>query len=250
MTAAIAASLASFLMLRPPSGTRARPSARVVGALFICLAVAALLRWRVPIVVICLAPAIAGAVWQHLRRNRARARSAHRATAVLLLCEGLAADLAAGLAPQTALTAAAERWPEFAPVCHASHLGADVPGALRELADLPGAAALNHVSAAWTVAHRSGAGLAESMSLAARGIREHRALERRVDTELAAATATARLLAILPFPVLLIGRGAGGDPFAFLVATAAGQVCLAAGLLLSWLGTVWLDRIADRVRRS
>ncbi len=63
------------------------------------------------------------------------------------------------------------------------------------------------------------------------------------------AYATARLLAVLPFGVLLLGSGIGGDPVGFLAGSTAGLVCLALGIGLSFSGLLWLERIAGRVLR-
>jgi tight adherence protein B len=68
-----------------------------------------------------------------------------------------------------------------------------------------------------------------------------------VAAELAAAHATARMLAVLPIGVLLLGSGIGGDPVGFLLGSTAGLVCLALGLGLSFAGLTWLERIADGV---
>ena len=168
---------------------------------------------------------------------------------VLAACEGLAADLAAGLAPHQALLTMADQWPELRPVADAAGLGADVAAAFRAAARLPGADMLRTPAAAWSVAHRSGASLADAVGLAADTVRAERDTARIVSTELAAATATARLLALLPLGVLVLGRGMGGDPFGFLLATTGGQICLASGLALSWAGAIWLERIADSVER-
>lgn len=201
---------------------------------------------RVPLAGIVVA--VGWASLRHLRHRRARAAAQERATAVVELCEGLAADLRAGQPPLSALRAAAWEWPEFALVADAGRLGGDVAAALRRLAERPGAHGLNAVAAAWVVAHRSGAGLADAVALAARAGREDRATARVVETELASARATARLLAVLPLGVLLIGRGSGGDPFGFLLGSVPGLVCLGAGLLLTWAGLTWLERIARSVQ--
>ncbi len=245
----IIAGLCAFgvlLLARPRSPTRSAgglvwPAAFAAIGIVLTL----LLDARMPAGLVLLMIAMAVAVVRTVGARRARTARDMRAAAVLATCEGLAADLNAGLSSESALASAADSWQEFRPVVHAAQLGADVPGALRELATLPGAEPLNQVAAAWTVAHRSGAGLATSMSLAAQAIREDRALRRTVSAELSAALATARLLAVLPLPVLLIGRGAGGDPFAFLFATSPGLVCLATGLGLGGLGMIWLERIVD-----
>lgn len=181
-------------------------------------------------------------------RRRARAADAtRRADLVLAACEGLAADLRAGQPPVAALEAAAQDWPELAPVAAAARLGADVPATLRRLAARPGAAQLRVVAASWQVAHRSGAGLAGALAMAARHLRDERATARVVATEMAAAQATARLLAVLPVAVLLLGNGLGGDPVGFLLDTVPGLVCLCAGLALEYAGLCWLARIADQV---
>ena len=70
---------------------------------------------------------------------------------------------------------------------------------------------------------------------------------RLVASELAAAHATARMLAVLPLGVLLLGTGIGGDPVGFLTGSTAGLVCFAVGLGLSFAGLLWLERIADGV---
>lgn len=190
---------------------------------------------------------VVAAIGREVRRRREVVAADRRAEAVLVACEGLAADLRAGQPPVTALASAVEDWPELAPVAAAARLGADVPSAFRSLAAEPGADQLRLVAAAWQVSHRSGAGLAGALALAADRVRADRATARVVATELASAQATARLLAVLPLAVLLLGNGLGGDPVGFLLGTPAGLVCLAAGLSLEYAGLVWLGRIADRV---
>ncbi|MCW2785115.1 MAG: type secretion system protein [Marmoricola sp.] len=247
------AAAAVVLQVVPRRGfvRRVRLPPEVVVALLIAGAGLAVgLTLRVPVLLIVLAGAGLAAWLRQLRRNRATAVAARRSRYVVTTCEGLAAELTSGRPPVTALDAVAADWPEFATAARAARLGADVPAALRELARLPGAHELRHVAAAWTVAHRSGAGLAGAIGLAARMVRENAELGRTIATELAAARATARLLAVLPLGVLLIGRGTGGDPFAFLFGTTPGLVCLGTGLGLAWAGALWLEQIADAVRRS
>ena len=183
-----------------------------------------------------------------LVRRRARAREADRtADHVLAVCDAMASDLAAGQPPLASLDRAAEEWPEFAPVAVAGQMGADVPGQLRELARRPGAGQLRTLAATWQVAHDTGSGLAAAIGQAAESIRGDRRTARLVAAELASAHATARMLAVLPVGVLLLGTGIGGDPVGFLTGSTAGLVCLAVGLGLSFAGLLWLERIADRV---
>jgi len=246
---AVVAAAAVVLWLRP---SRARRVWRLPppGLVIAIAGTGVLVHGRISPILVLLGAAVGAAVVRELRRRRSAVVERYRSEAVLALCEALSADLHAGLPPLNALTSAGVEWPEFRTVADAARLGADVPRAMRSLAERPGAGQLGLVAAAWTVAHRSGAGLAAAVDLAARAIREDRADARVVATELSAATATGRLLAVLPVGVLLIGRGAGGDPFGFLFGTTPGLVCLVVGLGLAWTGMFWLQRIADGIRRS
>jgi tight adherence protein B len=183
-----------------------------------------------------------------LARRRRDSRAADRtADQVLAVCDAMASDLTAGQPPLVSLDRAAVEWPEFAPVAVAGQMGADVPGQLRELAQRPGARELRTLAATWQVAHETGSGLAAAIAQAAETLREDRRTARLVAAELAAAHATARMLAVLPVGVLLLGAGIGGDPLGFLTGSTAGLVCLGVGLGLSYAGLLWLERIADRV---
>jgi tight adherence protein B len=197
------------------------------------------------LVLALLALAVAAVTGRELRRRRRIVEADRRADQVLATCEALASDLRAGQPPVTALDAAAADWSELAPVARAAELGADVAAALRVLAERTGASQMRIVAAAWQVGHRSGAGLADTLSMAAERLRADRATARVVATEMAAANATARMLAALPVAVLLLGSGLGGDPAGFLLHTSPGLVCLGAGLALEYAGLCWLARIAD-----
>lgn len=176
-----------------------------------------------------------------------RAESVRTQAAVLEVCDLLAADLAAGRPPETALAAAAGRWPPLTTAVEAARLGADVPDALRRLArEQPGAADLLWVAGAWHVAQDSGQGLAAALERTGRGLRARRRTRRLVDSELASARATARLVACLPLAVLLMGSGAGSDPWSFLLGTPVGVACLFLGLALLGLGLWWIERLAER----
>ena len=224
-----------------------RPGVRVVLGLGAVGAVAIGVLDGTRLVLALVVLAAVAAVLRDLGRRRRSAAAARRAELVLATCEGLASDLRAGQPPVTALQAAVDEWPELAPAAAAARLGADVPEALRALAARPGAGQLRVVAAAWQVAHRSGAGLAGALTMAADRLREDRDTARVVATELASAQATARLLAALPLGVLLLGNGLGGDPVGFLLDSTPGLVCLCAGLALEYAGLAWLARIGDQV---
>ncbi len=200
------------------------------------------------IAVVALVGALAGVggrlIWRRRHDRRLRALTA---LGVLEACEVMAAELAAGQPPGHALRAAAQRWSGLAPVVEAWSLGSDVPGALRRLSAAPGAGDLKVVAAAWQVAHHSGYGLAHAVSRVASRIRAQRQTQRVVASELASARATARLVAALPVVALGMGSGAGGDPWAFLLETPVGWVCLASGVAFAVLGLWWIEAIADQV---
>ena len=189
----------------------------------------------------------AAAIVRLVRRRRGLAHARQRAGQVLLACESIAGDLGVGLTPRAALDRVAAQWPEFAPVAVAARLDADVAAELRRLSVRPGAGELAGLAAAWQVAHRSGAGLAATLAAITSVVRADAATARLVETELAAARATATLLIALPAAVLLLGQGIGARPWQFLSGSVLGIGCLGFGVALDLMGVWWLQRIAARV---
>jgi tight adherence protein B len=245
VVATLAAAAAVLLVLGPPpqrpGAVPASPSPRwVVPALtFGAMAVVG------PLVAVPLGLGLgARELWRLRRRRQEAVATADR---VLETCELLAAEVAAGQPPGHALARAAAAWPVLAPAAEAGTLGGDLPRTLRELADRPGASELRLVGAAWEVAHRSGSGLADALDRVSTSVRADRTTRRVVESELASARATARLMAGLPVLVLLLGGGAGTSPWTFLVATPIGWACLVGGLALGLAGLWWIERIAAGV---
>jgi tight adherence protein B len=188
-----------------------------------------------------------GSLWWRQRRLVLACQSAR--DRVLECCDVLAAELIAGQPVGAALGRAVGEWPALAAVTSTHDYGGDVPDAFRRAAEVPGAEGLAVVAAAWQVSHRTGQGLADTLVRVARTLREARATDRTVRSELASARATARLVAVLPVVAWAIGAGSGGNPVGFLLGTPLGLACLAAGLGLGLAGLVWIERIAAGVGR-
>ena len=249
LLAAAAVTGGVLLVWRGPPAVRAR-SARLRRRLLVASAGLALLmlpgRFAAPLLV-ALATAVAGRMlW---RRRAETARAEETARRMLEACDLVASELAAGRTGEAALHEATTVWPALRPVADACRLGADVPGALRRLAREPGADGLRLLAGAWVVSHRTGAGLATSTRRVADAVRRDQATRRVVRSELASARATARLVGALPVVALLMGSGAGANPWMFLLGTPLGLACLASGLAIGIAGLWWIELIAREVDR-
>jgi tight adherence protein B len=179
-----------------------------------------------------------------IRRGRKRALAEATRRRVVESCEAVVSELRSGQPPLAALEQACSGWHDFAPVVAACRLDADVPAALRRLAQTPGAGALHEIAAAWQLAHRVGAGLASALERVVEHARSELATHRVVASELASAHATARMMALLPVVTLVLSGGSGADPWDFLLTTTPGLLCLGAGGALAFFGMWWIDRIA------
>jgi tight adherence protein B len=258
--AAVLAALAIVLLGRPASSLARRPGRAIgervragpvsSGVLVVATSVlvATVDGTRLALALVLLAGTAAVAV---LARRAASARAAERRRAqVVEVCEALVGELRAGQPLVAALEHCRGTWPELEPVVVAARLGADVTAALRRLARAPGGEGLQEVAAAWQVSQQSGAGLATALGQVAATARARQATRQLVRGELASAQATARLVALLPVASLAMSAGIGGRPWHFLLATPIGLGCLAAGVLLVFLGLLWIDVIAAAVLRS
>lgn len=194
-------------------------------------------------------PRLATAVARRFGRVRGGAAEAEAtADGVVGLVEALAAELRAGQPPPSALVAAAGGTTVLRPqVVVAAQLSGPVADLLDEAAAAPGAGGLHAVAACWRVAEQSGAGLAQGLERAARGLRDEQQVAREVAAQLAAPRATGLLLALLPLFGLLLGSALGADPVHVLLGTPVGWVCLALGLPLQIAGWWWVNRLAAAV---
>ncbi|MFJ9519511.1 type II secretion system F family protein [Kitasatospora sp. NPDC101801] len=187
--------------------------------------------------------------WRSRRRRAAEAR--RRAAAVVELCAGLAAELRSGATPPQALHSVLGRasglteglGAESSARLAAGRYGADVPAALRSVAELPGGRGAAAVAACWRITAESGTGLAPGLDQLADALRAERALAEEIESELAGPRTTVAVLAALPLVGLLLGAALGAEPVRILLHTPAGLACLAAGALLEAAGLAWTARI-------
>jgi tight adherence protein B len=228
--------------LRPAPGSRSALTSPVTAGVAV---VAGALILGVPLLLLPTIGLVGWLVLTLLLRARGDRQADRRRTAVVDACEALLGELLAGRPPAAAVEGAAQVWSELTPAAGAAHLGADVPSCLRELSLLPGAVALGRVAGAWQLCSATGSGLAAALEEVLATVRADHEVALAVRSELASARATARLLAVLPVLVLVMGEGIGAEPWSFLLATTPGQLCLLAGALLAVTGVLWLERIAD-----
>ncbi|MGD8214865.1 type II secretion system F family protein [Aestuariimicrobium sp. Y1814] len=177
------------------------------------------------------------------RRSLATAQQVARGAQVL------SGQLRIGQVPVVALQHAAEDCPVLVPGVAAHRVGGDVPGALRREADRPGAAGLRSLAAAWQLAERSGAPMAEAAERVAADLSDRAQLRRSVAAELAPARATGKLLAVLPLVGIAMGFMVGGSPDEFLVSTTVGRWVLAVAVSLACVGMVWTEWLAEHAER-
>jgi tight adherence protein B len=71
-------------------------------------------------------------------------------------------------------------------------------------------------------------------------------VRRVVNSELAAARATSKVMAALPPCGIAIGYLLGGDPARWLLVRPAGWTCLLTGILLACAGVLWIEALAQR----
>ncbi|WP_311209581.1 MULTISPECIES: type II secretion system protein [unclassified Aeromicrobium] len=190
--------------------------------------------------------AVAVVASSFVERHRAARAASELTVRVAATVELLAAELRTGVLPPVALRGACDDLPDLRPVAEVAARGGDVPAALDGVSRLPGAGDLADVAAAWRVAERAGAPVADVLDHVVEALRADHDLAREVRAECSSARATARLLAVLPLLGLGLGSGLGGDPVHVLTGTLPGVVCLAAGCALAATGLAWVERITTR----
>jgi tight adherence protein B len=197
---------------------------------------------------VVLVATVAGVVWfgvRRLRRSRRLDQVARRRGEDIELLGLMAAELRAGVLPQRMLAGLAQDFAVVAPAARAAELGGDVAAALREASAEPGRHLLLDLAGAWQVSDRSGAPLATVIDRLEQSARIDREVARDIESGVAPARATGRLMAVLPVLGLLLGSGMGGDPVEVLTSTWVGAACLAVGSGLACAGVAWIERIAS-----
>jgi tight adherence protein B len=176
-----------------------------------------------------------------------RRRSALRARAqVAQACTVLASYLRVGQVPAAALAIAAADCAVLRESHHARSLGGEVVEVWRQQARRAGHAGLLELARAWQVSIETGAPMSATLDQVAASLAADQALTRVVNSELAAARATGKVMAALPACGIGIGYLLGGDPARWLLAGPAGWVCLLIGVLLACAGVLWIEALARR----
>lgn len=155
---------------------------------------------------------------------------------LLAVVEAVVTQVRAGADPAVAWSVAGE-------VVAGTDLAPGGPAASADASSVTGRA----VSAAWRLADRTGAPLADTLDNLCVGLRQQAEVAAVVDGELAAPRATARLLAVLPLAGIAIGELIGASPLRVLVSSPLGRCCAAAGVLLLVIGQLWMRACVRRV---
>jgi len=200
-----------------------------------------------------LAAGIASGVGYH--RWRAGAVRRGRASEVAALLDAVAvmtAELRAGAHPASAAAAAAAGGGVvrrvLTSVAAGAQLGAQVPALLERHAGKEPAIAdeLSRMAAAWALAERHGATLAELMDAVRADLEARVRLAGQIKAQLAGPRASSAVLAGLPVLGVALGQGIGANPWQVLTGTPVGQVLLVAGTGLVCAGMLWSGRITGK----
>ncbi|WP_329519018.1 type II secretion system F family protein [Spirillospora sp. NBC_01491] len=177
-------------------------------------------------------------------------------TAVIEICDGMAAELAAGRTPDEAFAAAAavldprivSPLNEFLTATDRSPSPdrvPEIPDRLAGLAGRPGAEGLRLLAACWRIGAERGGTLATVLDSLAAALRDQETQRQEVAVQLAGPRSTARFLAILPALGLAMAAALGANPITFLFGTLPGAACLTAGIGLDLTGLWWTRRLAQ-----
>jgi tight adherence protein B len=196
-------------------------------------------------VVLACAAFAAGATVARLITQHRRRRSALRArAAVAQACTVLASYLRVGQVPSAALSIAAADCQVLREGHQAGTLGGDVVEVWRQQSRRAGHSGLLELARAWQVSNEAGAPMSATLDQVAASLAADQALTRVIDSELATARATSKVMAALPACGVGIGYLLGGDPGRWLLAGPSGWACLLVGVLLACAGVLWIEALA------
>jgi tight adherence protein B len=180
-----------------------------------------------------------------------RRRSTLRARAdVAQACTVLASYLRVGQVPSAALAIAAADCDVLREGHRAHTLGGDVVSVWRQQARHRGHIGLLDLARAWQVSVETGAAMSSMLDQVATSLSADQLLIGVVNSELAAARATSKVMAALPLCGIGLGYLLGGDPAHWLLAGPAGWACLLLGVLLACVGVLWIEALARRASRE
>ena len=184
---------------------------------------------------------------QALARWRRRRASGSHARTVGALTAGLASELRSGRTPDQSLRAVLGGWAGELPGPYVPE--ADVVTLLTRWSRVRGWGGLAAVAICWRVADSTGSGLADALDRIGEAMRHEHEVAAEVDGQLAAARATASVLATLPAVAVAMGHLLGAAPLSVLLGTPIGVVCLVLGAALAAVGWWWLTHQVESVRR-
>jgi tight adherence protein B len=176
-----------------------------------------------------------------------RRRSTLRARAdVAQACTVLASYLRVGQVPAAALAIAAADCDVLREGHRVHTLGGDVVSVWRQQARRRGHLGLLELARAWQISVETGAPMSSMLDQVASSLSADQSLMGVVNSELAAARATSKVMAALPLCGIGLGYLLGGDPAHWLLAGPAGWACLISGVLLACAGVLWIEALARR----
>ena len=197
-----------------------------------------------------MAVAVGETVLVVVRRQRQRAQILKGGREVARATRVLAGRVSVGEIPSVALEHVAGDVEVLALARRAQTVGGSVSDALIVTSQQPGMAGLVPLAHAWHLAATTGAPLAPAARSVAEGTARRARLEATLDSELAAARASGRIMRLLPLVGLLMGHVVGARPSVFLTTTWLGRACLLGSTLLACAGVLWSETLADRVARE
>jgi tight adherence protein B len=105
------------------------------------------------------------------------------------------------------------------------------------------------LAAVWELAQTRGVSVAAVADQLAEHGRQAVAARRLLNSELAEARATVRVLAFLPVIGIFLGTILGANPLAWLLSTSAGHVVVVVALVFELGGFLWVRAIVQSVER-